>query len=83
MIGKGYVIDHCVSLFNKKIRDELYRGYVADTLKLINDNLAKYVGGNTLRERYKELANVKKEPEKSGDEIARDIIKRAGLRIKQ
>lgn len=82
MIGKGYVIDHCVSLFNRHVKDELYRGYIADSLKLINDNLAKSVGGNVLRERYSELARVKKEPEKTGDEIARDVIRRAGLKVK-
>ena len=82
LIGKGYVIDHCISLFNKQAREEAFRSYIADTLKTINDNFTKRFGGASYKLRYIELVTAEKEPEKSGDEIARDIIKRAGLKVK-
>ncbi len=83
IIGRGYVIEHCISLFNKKIREERYKVYVSDTLKLINDNLAKAVGGNVIKARYAELLDKKKEDTRTGDEVARDVIKRAGLKLKE
>ncbi len=77
------MIDHCVSLFNKRAKEESYKNYIADTLKLINDNLAKRIGGSFIQARYSELTKRNNEPEKSGDEIARDIIRRAGLKVKK
>lgn len=82
LVGKGYVIDHCISLFNKQAREEAYRTYIADTLKALNDNFAKIFGGSYYQTRYIDAIKQEKEPEKSGDEIARDIIKRAGLKVK-
>ena len=82
MVGKGYVIDHCVSLFNKQVKEERYRNYIADSLRLISENVAKLVGGSYFKTRYAELCEQAKEPEKSGDEIARDIIRRAKLKLK-
>lgn len=82
IIGRGYVIDHCVSFFNKQAKEERYRNYIADTLKLMNENIAKLVGGSYYKMRYAEQCEQKKEPEKSGDEIARDIIRRAKLKLK-
>lgn len=77
------MIDHCVSLFRNKMTERAYRNYVTDTLKLINDNLTKSFGGKVLKNRYADLVATKKEPEKSGDDIARDIIKRAGLKVRK
>lgn len=82
LIGKGYVIDHCISLFNKQAKEEAYRTYVTDTLKTLNSNFAKIFGGNYFNLRYADAVNPNEESDKSGDEIARDIIKRAGLKVK-
>ena len=82
LVGKGYVIDHCISLFNRRAKEEAYRTYIADTLKALNDNFAKKFGGTYYQTRYIDAVTPAKEPEKSGDEIARDIIKRAGLKVK-
>ena len=82
LLGKGYVIDHCISLFNRQAKEEAYRAYVTDTLKALNDNFAKHFGGAFYQTRYVDVVNPKEETDKSGDEIARDIIKRAGLKVK-
>ncbi len=84
LIGKGYIVDHCVSLFNNKAKERLYQTYITDTLKCLNDNLAKVIGGSSIKARYYDLleAGSKKESEKTGDEIAIEIIKKAGLKVK-
>lgn len=81
MIGKGYVIEHCVSLFNKRQKERLFREYVTDTLKLINDNLANKLGGSIIETKYSELIKPNKKPEKTAEEIVLDVMKRAGLTI--
>lgn len=82
IIGKGYVIDHCVSLFNRRQKEQIYRNYITDTLKLINDNLSKVYGGQYMKTRYAEMVEPQKQDTRTGDEIARDIIKRAALKFK-
>jgi len=84
LIGKGYIVDHCVSLFNDRMKERLYRVYITDTLKCLNDNVAKVVGGSVLKARYYDLLEEgnKKEIEKTGDEIALEIIRKAGLKVK-
>lgn len=82
LLGKGCVIDHCVSLFNKKQREKLFQTYVTETLKLINDNIAKIHGGSVLKTRYSELIETKKIDNRTGDEVARNVIKRIGLKVK-
>ena len=57
----------------KEQRDEAYRIFVCDSLQLMPQN--KY-----LAKRYSDLIKKDKEPQKSGDEIALDIISRAGLK---
>lgn len=76
------MIDHCISLFNKQAKEEAYRTYVTDTLKALNGNFAKIFGGAFFNTRYVDVVNPNEESDKSGDEIARDIIKRAGLKVK-
>ena len=82
IIGRGYVIDHCVSLFNSRTRERLYREYVTTTLKVLNDNFAKQFGGNVMSMNYSDLFVSDNEDTRTGDEIARDIIKRANLKVK-
>ena len=84
LIGKGYIVDHCVSLFNNRAKERLFRTYITDTLKCLNDNLAKVIGGSSIKARYYDLleAGSQKESEKTGDEIALEIIKKAGLKVK-
>lgn len=57
----------------KEQRDEAYRIFVCDSLQLMPQN--KY-----LAKRYSDLIKKDKEPQKSGDEIALDIMSRAGLK---
>jgi hypothetical protein len=70
---------YAVARYKTYQRDMAYRIYVTDCLRMISENTANVVKGNYMAERY---ANVYKRPTKddrSGAEIAADVIKRAGL----
>ena len=94
MLGNGYVMDHCISVFLYETRakaDELkYQVYVTDCLRLLTETAARCVmsGSNVtyIGMRYAdtlERFKAKEKPEKTGDEIALEIIKKAGLSLKR
>ena len=66
--------------YKQHVEEMRYRMYVTDALKLIAENTAKVVGGSYISERW---FRKKEEPQQSGDEIARDIIRRADLHLKE
>lgn len=61
---------------------ETYRVYVSDTLRIISENTARFGGGVYTKQRYYDVINPPKVDTRTGDEIAADIIKRAGLKVK-
>lgn len=81
MFGSGYVIDHCIAVFQKKQEERAFRTYLTDALRLVTENTAKNVGGGYLVNRYDELIHPKKEDPRSAEEIAADIIKKIGLEV--
>lgn len=82
-MGSGYVVEHCVSAFRKKQEENLFKSYAADALRAIAYNTAVLPKeGRIITKRFAELAEWVEEDTRSGDEIAADIIKRAGLRFK-
>lgn len=50
---------------------------------IIGENTAKYAGGRHMKKRLAEIIDVAKQEEKSCEEITVDIIKRAGLVVKE
>ena len=83
IFGRGYVVDHCVAFFKKEKDETLYRCYVADLLKVTAEMAGRAAGYEVTAQSYRELIGLVKEDDRTGDEIAADIIKRAGLRMKE
>lgn len=75
------MIKHCVSTFLRETREKIYRAYIADTLKCLNDTMASAYSGMVIKDRYSEIIGDIIKDEKTGDEIAEDIIVRAGLKV--
>ena len=83
------MIDHVASFFRKQQEEKRYRAYVTDALKALTENtthrLIPGVGevsyGSYMPTRWLKEAQ---EPEdtRTGDEIAEEIIRRAGLKLK-
>lgn len=62
-------------------RDRAYRIYVTDCLKVIGENTARFAGGSSLTKRYAEVIDPLPVDNRTGEEIAEDIIKRAGIEV--
>lgn len=82
------------SVINERRREMSYRYYLTDGIKAISENTATYLlpgveepvkYGLFLTERWHNIIHPgekkPQEPEKAGDEIAADVIKRAGLKV--
>lgn len=62
-------------------RRELYESYAAFCLQLICENTAKLSGGKAPGASFSELLSGKAYDDRSGEEIAADVISRLGLEV--
>lgn len=77
MFGSGYVLDHVVLEYNRRETEELFRSYVSDLAKCLVETW-----GGEVPYRYSDLLEYKEEPQKTGDEIALEVIRKLGLKGK-
>ena len=75
-MGSGYVIDHVVAEHHKRAKDEAYRIYVGDLLKCLAETW-----GAQIPYRYADMI-APQEEQKSGDEVAIEVITKLGLKGK-
>lgn len=68
-----------------KIKDdakqEIKTVYIAECLKMISKSAANFGGGNYMDVSLSELLHPAKNEKRTGDEIAADVIKKAGLAV--
>ena len=80
-MGVRAVLAALPSLVLERVNFEIYQTYVTDSLKAIAENTQRYAGGVVLQKRYVEIINSKPPDNRTGDEIAADVIKKAGLKV--
>ena len=72
---------YAMARFNQHQRDLAYRIYVTDCLRILSENTAKVGGGSYITAKFSDIINPKPEDNRTGEEIAADIIKRAGIEV--
>ena len=77
-MGKGYVLKRCISLYRKKKEELLYRTYVTDMLMALVNSTGRFKAEKRFVDT---LPKIKKEKEKTAEEIVADVIKKAGLTL--
>ena len=80
-MGADYLVDHCIESITEYNRRELFMVYVTDALMYMGESFANAFRGSYMSMRYADLINMHEDDEKTGDEIALDIIERAGLKV--
>ena len=76
LFGSGYVIDHIIAEHNNRMRNNAYKVYVTDLLKCLAESW-----GATVDNRYADIiAEPPKDDDKTGDEVALEVIERIGLK---
>lgn len=81
LLGTGYVVEYCVSRYKHKQEEKQYRVYITDALMVIANNTARAFGGSTVTMRYSDI--IKPQDTRTGDDIAVDVMQRAGLTFKE
>lgn len=76
LYGKGYVIEHCISLFQKYQEEKAYRIYVTDCLKTIVENTTHHVSiqgvvdmGSTINKRWIDIIDYDNDKEKKKEKF--------------
>jgi hypothetical protein len=72
---------YATARFNQHQRDLAYRIYVTDCLRMATENTAKTSQGSYTAARFYDIINPKPVDNRTGEEIAADIIKRAGIEV--
>lgn len=72
---------YAMARFNQHQRDLAYRIYIGDCLRIISENTAKMGGGSYITAKFEDIINPKPADNRTGEEIAADIIKRAGIEV--
>ena len=72
---------YATARFNQHQRDLAYRIYVTDCLRMVAENTAKMTQGAYTVARFYDIINPKPVDNRNGEEIAADIIKRAGIEV--
>lgn len=69
--------DHCRDVLRVEAEAQLFNAYVTDALMFITENTARYAGGRYQTRRWLDVAHPR--DTRTGDEIAAEVIRRAGL----
>ena len=72
---------YAMARYQSQQRDLAYRIYVTDCLRIISENTAKMGGGSYITAKFVDIINPKPVEKRTGEEIAADIIKRAGIEV--
>lgn len=78
MLGRSYIIDHCINQLKRESEETALRVYITDALKAVVENTAKFSGGVTMRRRYADIISHVPEDEETKEqaqERANGIIK--------
>ena len=67
--------------YQSQQRDLIYRIYVTNCLRIMTENTAKQFGGNYVTAEYEDLIKPKKKDNRTGNEIAADVIRNAGIKV--
>ena len=72
---------YAIARYQSQQRDLAYRIYVTDCLRIISENTAKMGGGSYITAKFPDIINRKPVDNRTGEEIAADIIKMAGIEV--
>lgn len=79
IFGRQYVIDYCVPRWAEDYENKLFRIYVTDGIKNINESIAGFLGGRVFKGRYYDM--IKRGSEEEPKETAEDIKERIKTKL--
>lgn len=74
LLGRMYLIEHCIYVYNENLKRRAYEVYVTDRLKAINESLASFFGGSTPNSRYYDFLERTEHPRAEETRTAEQVI---------
>lgn len=62
-------------------KEELYRNYIADGIKIMSETLAAIKGGSYVSVSYEEILHPKRKDDRDALDIAKDNLSRIGIKV--
>lgn len=75
------IISMLPEMLKQSCEKEAYKTYLAECMRMMTENTAKFAGGRYMNVSFAEMLHPKPIDTRTGDEIVADIIKGAGLTI--
>ena len=66
------------SLLKEQVRQEMYRHYMAESVRMLGENAARLSGGSYLQARYGDLVSFKPEDTRTEEEIIARVRRALG-----
>ena len=81
LLGVEYVIEHALTDIDERTKAQAYRAYMAECLRLLVENVATVTTGKYISAKWADICDNKNKEDdnRTGDEIAADVIKHIGL----
>ncbi len=70
---------YAAARFNQNQRETAYRIYVTDCLRMMTENTANFAKGSYVQRRYADFLKTPARDTRTGEQIAADVIEKAGL----
>ena len=81
----GFSVKTILLTINERIKvnieNEVFKSYIAECLRTLTENTAKISGGSYINAKFSDIINPKPKDNRTGAEIAAEIIKKAGLEV--
>ena len=81
-LGTAYIIEHIASDALERKKAQAFQAYTAECLRLTCENVAAIIpNGKYISVKWYDLCDnkIEEEDNRTGDEVAADVIKRIGL----
>lgn len=69
ILGKSYIIQHCVAFLKRKSEEDAFRMYIAEGVKILTENTAKQFGGSALSISFRDIISGEKPDERTEEDI--------------
>ena len=75
------MLESCAELYEAEQREKAYRLYIAETLRILTENTARFAGGYV--QGRCTVYDERRVENKTAQEIVEDVSRRAGITIKR
>lgn len=82
MRGRAY-LSALPAILKKQSEEELWRVYMANGMKMLTENTARFAGGSYLGTDFAEMIRPRKTDSREAEEIVKDVLQGAGITVTQ